>query len=917
MAVNEYLLRHLGVSTPIADTAYVAFNLFWRKHLQRQPQHGTVPLNTTGSSVSSTGVAPSMRSLLLSVVNGAVEIERLGPQEEKLRETRLRFLRDHFLFGLSGDSRVTAETLLDVLTALHAVVLDAFAAALPAVQPNRAGRMPTQVHVREAVASLRVQRQRLEDVLNDINSPSHSEDPDDGDEVLETKLYAACDELYTQLVVPRIRVAEVMLSARAALVLRTKDVCSYVERCLETLLCERDAEGDDGVLAAAATAAFARRSEEPFIAALLCADEETNAEAALPKAEHRAGCQLVLDLLKRDVPRENIDLLDAVPLLLICLTAPHNIAVAQVPKLQRLGLQDADRWVAQHSAAPPIPTAIATSERHRSEEVVVLCDRLESATEAVTNCTLRHHSDALNVLCDAIGQVNLWLRRSGLAIEQTLDLARGKYVPTTTDDVSLYLPHHTDESLGWTRERSTEYEQSCLHYQQERQRHTLRTRLETLLTATDDDFFAACQDDLLQQLFEDCDSCSLINEARQRVASRLNPLLSIRAKIFHYNGEIRAFTMPQTASLQTLRDTIRDWIPNIDSCRISFLEDGDRVTIASEREYRELLKVRRSEAVSGMHQTISAGLSRTTSNVNPSDLKVELYVDLSANATVNVAATVWKRAPLPRRAQYDTKSLPQQYGSQQVVVPKPQVAPQAVHQPQVAPQVVPRPEVTSQPQVTPQAIQQQSAEFERCAKLIEKKAVEYRVAEPPQQLQPQREDPTTRSARKLYDIEHAGPDQVIVYVKERTREGKPPEARAQVEKASPREEAERQASSPNSPPSPPQSKPGQTAFQRHVSDSVLPTVPSGRFMVSRWVVPQHPMELPKTMDDPDAVVKDCRTEGVAVPIERKPSWNRGGDNHVEAVEYNQGSPVQQQPMRYAGPRHRAGVPLPTRKSAGR
>jgi hypothetical protein len=86
---------------------------------------------------------------------------------------------------------------------------------------------------------------------------------------------------------------------------------------------------------------------------------------------------------------------------------------------------------------------------------------------------------------------------------------------------------------------------------------------------------------------------------------------------------------------------------------------------------------------------------------------------------------------------------------------------------------------------------------------------------------------------------------------------------------------------------------------------------------NRWMAPpsapqmaQHQLEDSQLPHGIASLIDDDDDD----PIDPKPTWNRGQSNHIEAIMYSNPAP---QPLRYQGPKHRSGVPLPKEAKKGK
>jgi hypothetical protein len=241
--------------------------------------------------------------------------------------------------------------------------------------------------------------------------------------------------------------------------------------------------------------------------------------------------------------------------------------------------------------------------------------------------------DDANALFDGLGRVNMWLRRSGLAHEVSVDQVRGKVLPTTGDTANVYLPHTVSDGL-WPQELSDRYEHACIRYKQLVERREVESEMEEALTLPDDQFVRACHDDLLEALFSRADEACFDGDVRRKLDRRLKQSLQMRIKVFHHDGDIRAVTLSQTSTLDEVIAAMSQWMPDLPTCRLSYLDEGDKVSLATNREFAEVVRHARAASIAaggsgGLGQSTNLARSVTTigSGSAGGDVRLELYVD--------------------------------------------------------------------------------------------------------------------------------------------------------------------------------------------------------------------------------------------------------------------------------------------------
>jgi hypothetical protein len=611
--MNAYLKTEMGWDVPTAAvTAHMVHGAFCARVDEAVVPSGaerTVPTMDAsvdlGSTASSVGLAATnAQELLVAFIASVLAVAEL-PLTSKDRASRMRFLSRHGAAGLPPTATAIVVGLQELDSVLAPLLADE--SVLPQRQPHRDSRLECQQFVQSCNAKIQTAKGVLEDALNGIVDNAQELESDND------VLYHHCDQLYSGVVEPRLQAAEVVLAAKVALSLRAIEVVDFAAARYHDL---RDGP------------TWARiRDEFPDATASLLAAVPLLREAFTVAARLKVG-----EVSARDAKRQLEALTD---------------------DLLSAGVQDADRWVADYlwpRYAPPEPAATGSAKRTLQrtyssgafgKSAIGGTSLLQSMVERPAagggatepNDVARwldcaETEDDVNVLCDALGRVNMWLRRSGLAHEVNVDEVRGKVQPATGDSGNIYLAHTLGDGL-WTRGMSEQYEHACVRYQQLVARRDVTAELEELLTLPDDQFVRACHDDMLASLFNRADDACVSGEGRRKVERRLAAALRMRIKVFHHSGDIRAVTLPQTASLHDVFRELAPWMPDLPQCRLSYLDDSDRISLATSKELEELVRQARASSIAaGGLGALGASLSRsvvTASGVG--DVKLDLYVD--------------------------------------------------------------------------------------------------------------------------------------------------------------------------------------------------------------------------------------------------------------------------------------------------
>jgi hypothetical protein len=560
-----------------------------------------------------------------------------------------------------------------------------------------------------------------------------------------------------------------------------------------------------------------------------------------------------------------------------------------------------------------------------------------------------------SVLYDLLGRVNLFLRRNGLAHEAMRGSgdASGKYVPVLTDDATTFVPHDVDDVLGFGKVESELYTRACLLHDQLALQSSVQRRLDALASMPDDEFFQECHDDLLEALLQSADDACIVSPSRRTVERRLQQLMVVRVKLFHHTGAVRLQTVPQRVTLDELRSQWKELFPDALQCRVYYLDDGDRVMLSTAQEYRELLRLRRSLVLDGAFGGASASLNASRSMLNRSavatsnDLKLELYLDSpsavvpaprgknsantnSANtiaANTNSAKSSTSQTPsvvssTPTRPLPATPVKPQQPQPPQVPLPAP---------PDIFSQIPPGMTINDYIRVLDQNsnVPQASAFIERRhAALVgattDAPSPGYRPQpneppphQPPASLpggafRPPTTTTTPATAQPSALVEHAVKPNVearrmfLQMGKQgRTAEDIPSNQQLPSPSAGKQQQQQQQIVDHNSSvvvisPSkgrwaPPKNEPHAVLVAQHaLTDSLQQPKPLQQ-QQAPTALQRARAEAEKFFDDDDDEL-----------VDPKPSWNRGTDNHVQAVLYGGGQ--QQQQVRHNGPLRRNGVP---------
>ena len=541
-----------------------------------------------------------------------------------------------------------------------------------------------------------------------------------------------------------------------------------------------------------------------------------------------------------------------------------------------------------------------------------------------------------SVLYDLLGQVNLFLRRHGLAHEATSSSTSAggvKFVPVVTDDASTFVPHELDELLGFGKVESELYARACLYHDQVSLQGRVQSRFEGLASTPDDEFFQECHDDLLEGLMAQADEACVVSPARRAVERRLLQLMVVRLKLFHHSGVVRLVTVPQTVTLDQLRQQWKDELfPDAMQCGVFYLDDGDRVMLSTSQEYRNLLRLRRSHVLDGAFAGVggSGSLSGSRSMLSRStvatsnDLKLELYLDApsvvpnSARPSSRSTAATSAKPQNPTNAPTTTTTSgavnkatgsPPQHKQQAQSPPPPPPPPQA--KPDIFSQLPPGMNINEYIRMVDEASQlpQASAFIERRHAAL----IGGTSGSPPSRGQPSpgQAQPQTQLAQpspKPSQPSVASPQLVLVEHQARPNT----EARRMFLQMGKQARATEDTPVPGSQmtvgegsvvvinPSkskwqPPKNEQGGAVLvaQHAMSESVTVQQTPPKSMAQR-----AREEAEKYFDDDDDEFQDGNTG---------PGWNRGSENHVQAVMYGN---QQAGGLRHNGPLRRSGVPLP-------
>lgn len=539
-------------------------------------------------------------------------------------------------------------------------------------------------------------------------------------------------------------------------------------------------------------------------------------------------------------------------------------------------------------------------------------------------------------LYDTLGRINMFLRRNGMA-QETKVTATGKVVPTASDNNKVYLEHVPDEAQGFSQTESVLYEQGCLCFESWSQQNSIRQQLDELAVAADDEFFRACHEDLLAGLLAKADEFCVITESRTAVVRRLDRLLVVRVKIYHHSGEVRVITVPQRATLLELRQQLLQYLADVDRCDVFFLDDGDRVRISSNAEYEDLLRMRRGVVLEGMSLGASQlGKSLLSSN----ELKLELYLDPSLT-TINRPSTdkparvevgaggrglppVAKSTASPAR-QGAYRSLPPDYGNGGLSLNE----------------LIRRQEQDD----AASGLEYQTGSVD-LSKFFERKMAEKGIQPPtppvsstsqqksaPAQLvgadkpKPVVVPPIPRN--DTHAVGGGGPGEVLIYINpkqeqehEARKVAKTRDLFLAMGKAKKPSHDQELGSSLRSPretvsvtpsthsPTRPVSHSGGLGYQPGTSVAVAPR-PSAQWKPKTHneslQLAQHPMKSSGVVSDAKDMLRRYLDDDE--DDQSGAQWERGTDNHVQAVLYG-GAGVSATPVRHNGPTRRGGVPLP-------
>lgn len=527
-------------------------------------------------------------------------------------------------------------------------------------------------------------------------------------------------------------------------------------------------------------------------------------------------------------------------------------------------------------------------------------------------------SDCRQRLFNAIGGVNLFLRRCGLAHDtKVLASASGaKLVPTTLSaDASargdLYLPHDADEALGFSPESSELYARACLVLKELVEQQRLVDRFEALSRMPEAEFFRECHEDLLEADFAAADEHCVTSAARHAVSRRLASTMSVRVKVFHHSGEVRALTLPQTHAWNQLLLQFSDFWPALGrDCDLSYVDEDDKLVITTDREYKDLLRQRRDVVLEGLSLGGSSilGASRlghSTTGKAPNALTLELFADLKAAAPPRPVPTRAAPGPStgkskPRDSQPTRKPTT---GSASTVV-------DSMTDGMSVNEYIRRQEAKEQ---------EQGLTMDELAKFYDRKAlalgVAYSspvahqpssvlplVAEVGQPVAPTAPSAAPSPARSVFLA--LGREKRSQPQSEPAGATEPPSASQVVVRPTPSRWVAPPALGGQHPVS---QLPGSPAARKVTSASSQPR-PYGQLQLAQHQFRGEDSFLKDfrdriTQDVPPGALDDDDANPVSGP-----SWDRGGCNHLDAVQRQ--STAEQRAMRYNGPQRRNAVPLP-------
>ncbi|CUG29054.1 Hypothetical protein, putative [Bodo saltans] len=527
--------------------------------------------------------------------------------------------------------------------------------------------------------------------------------------------------------------------------------------------------------------------------------------------------------------------------------------------------------------------------------VAVLLSELQAVCDESVVAPSDDISHHVSALYDVLGRLNLFLKRMGLAHEVKLgptatasgDGVAQKVVATVTsqgviggETPDVFLPHNSDDSLGFSDEGSELYTRASLLYKELVEQQRVTERLGMLSSVTDEEFFKEAHDsgDLLVSLFEKANEHCVMTAARSTVEKRLQQLLVVRIKVSHHSGEVRVMTLPQaTRYEEVLLQFSTFWPLFVELCDVTHVDDGDKILISTDREYRDLLQFRRTQAIEGMYQSGSLATSQSfgrslsgTSSVSASSnaMKVELFADP-------------KRKAAPPRAPPAA----------------PSAAPSRAAPPRVAPAVCSK-EQTVAPSLTAQ-------------RFIDKVPQEMSINDYIRSLDsqnpspsPKASEPTMEELQRQYDrravamgIQLHQPTKVASHPVPSSEE-KPPAPPSARQMFLAMGKAKREGTN--------------VSHTSQTPDSVK--VPDGR-----WGIPHQPANLPPSsgaafafaqhsFKGEESFLKNSTVVNDDDLDDYKSNWNRGATNHTHAVMYGGASPNRQQ--RLSGPARRSAIPLP-------
>jgi hypothetical protein len=276
---------------------------------------------------------------------------------------------------------------------------------------------------------------------------------------------------------------------------------------------------------------------------------------------------------------------------------------------------------------------------------------------------------SLNRAADLIGRVRTFLRRHGLLRDVAPAHAgdNAKVVPVLIADAADEFPatpagasavggvatsrdgaggafEHATDARIFPADVSASFESLCLKFEQASAARALRGRIRELLALADDEFVDAARQDLLAALLVRCDDSCVAGRERAALEERVRRTFGVRIKLHHWTGEVRALHVPQTQRLADTLAALASSSPafaDVERASLSYLDDGDRVVVRTDREWADALKTLRSAAaLTGGALGASASLSRSLSGSASSlarslmggssvscDVKLELFVD--------------------------------------------------------------------------------------------------------------------------------------------------------------------------------------------------------------------------------------------------------------------------------------------------